>query len=873
MAGTSSFWTQFKALVYKNTLLLVRRRRSTVIMLLAPVMVMILLIIMQVLVNSNRMNEELFKEEKHQSPDDIDDIPRCSEFWEDYCYTFVYSPKNNKKVDKLVEKIRDANDIPSKEVRSFESPEKINKFIYNHPNTTQASYLFDTHKDGSITYTIQTNQTDYRWHGVRIRNIDRIAVPMQASADKYLLRYASDNNDFKYDVATANYPHPEVVQFNVIADAGPIFFLGGYMFVFVVALTSIVLEKESHVREALLTINMGMTAYWCSFLLEHAFLMCYTTAVYIILGLLFQFSFFLKNLFLLYLILFVLFSFSLITLCYLTSVFVSRQSQAALVGFMVFIGAFIFTILGAILFGSSINNGIQFLFGLFSPALFAIGLINLASATELDHDDGLTWSSRNSTADSDLWNWDSICIMLVVDTILYMLLAVYLREVVANEYGSRRSIFFCFKPSFWRTTTAKAMNKEKSRVMEKEMVDIRRDNTVADRDAFLKGPEADVREEEATSRQLYKSRKNGEGDGDGVSLLCAGLSKTFTTYHAMTALCCYCCSAKRKESGERKYRWRTQKHAVDDMWMHVAEKSVFCLLGPNGAGKTTLLRMLTGLVPPSSGHSYILGKSVTTEIAAVRQSIGVCPQFDVQWDELTGEEHLYIYSAIKGVPKDEIESEVDRRLEEVTLTSARTRHAGAYSGGMRRRLSVAMAMVGDPLVVFLDEPTTGMDPISRRQVWEIIETAKRDKMVFLTTHSMEEAERLSDSIAILSHGKLRTIGSSLQLKKTHGTGYRLTVNCESDAMDGIRQFFSDNLNDATLESEPVGGFLVFNVPSNQTDALPEFLQLLEKEGDDLGILDVHVSLSSMEEVFRRVAVNNDYDNMAVEDASSLEEDA
>ncbi|MEW5319079.1 MAG: hypothetical protein WDW38_010251 [Sanguina aurantia] len=217
--------------------------------------------------------------------------------------------------------------------------------------------------------------------------------------------------------------------------------------------------------------------------------------------------------------------------------------------------------------------------------------------------------------------------------------------------------------------------------------------------------------------------------------------------------------------------------ALAGNWWSVAPGQCFCLLGPNGAGKTTTIKCLTGALPPDGGDALIYGRSVRSAagLAAIRSTLGVCPQFDVLWGELTGAEHLRLFAAMKGMAQGEVEAEVGLQLEKVRLTSAAKMQTASYSGGMRRRLSVAVALLGDPRVVILDEPTTGMDPVSRRHVWELIHSAKAGRVIVLTTHSMEEADILGDRIGIFVAGRLRCLGSGLHLKGRHGAGYKLSV--------------------------------------------------------------------------------------------------
>ena len=225
-------------------------------------------------------------------------------------------------------------------------------------------------------------------------------------------------------------------------------------------------------------------------------------------------------------------------------------------------------------------------------------------------------------------------------------------------------------------------------------------------------------------------------------------------------------------------RRKNEFWAVRGSWFGIREGELFCLLGPNGAGKTTTINCLTGALPVSGGEALVYGHPIAcgaTGMDRVRQLMGVCPQFDVQWGELTGREHLLIYGHVKGLRPSLVCGQAKALLDKVALGKSASARSAAYSGGMRRRLSVAIALLGDPKIVYLDEPTTGMDPISRRYVWDIIQEAKRGRAIVLTTHSMEEADVLGDRIGIMARGRLQAVGSALRLKQTFGAGYQVTV--------------------------------------------------------------------------------------------------
>ena len=206
--------------------------------------------------------------------------------------------------------------------------------------------------------------------------------------------------------------------------------------------------------------------------------------------------------------------------------------------------------------------------------------------------------------------------------------------------------------------------------------------------------------------------------------------------------------------------------AVDRVSFTVQPGEVFGLLGPNGAGKSTLIRMLTTLLLPTSGVGRVAGFDVAKQADGVRRAIGVIPQAMTSDTELSVEENLIIFSKLYGVPRARRKVLIDELLEAVDLTEWRHKQVMYLSGGMRRRVEIARGLVHEPKIIFLDEPTTGLDPVSRVAVWEMIKKVKEERglTVLLTTHYMDEADRLCDRIAIVDHGKLVALDSPLKLK-------------------------------------------------------------------------------------------------------------
>jgi len=206
--------------------------------------------------------------------------------------------------------------------------------------------------------------------------------------------------------------------------------------------------------------------------------------------------------------------------------------------------------------------------------------------------------------------------------------------------------------------------------------------------------------------------------------------------------------------------------AVQGASFHVAEGENFGLLGPNGAGKSTLIRMLTTLLEPTSGTAQVAGHDVRREADAVRRAIGVIPQALTSDPDLTAAENLEFYAKLYSVPRSPRRRMVDELLASVDLLEWRERMVGTFSGGMRRRLEIARSLMHQPRVLFLDEPTTGLDPVTRLHMWDMIRRlkARTGVTLLLTTHYMEEADQLCDQIAIFDHGRVVAQGSPAHLK-------------------------------------------------------------------------------------------------------------
>jgi len=237
-----------------------------------------------------------------------------------------------------------------------------------------------------------------------------------------------------------------------------------------------------------------------------------------------------------------------------------------------------------------------------------------------------------------------------------------------------------------------------------------------------------------------------------------------------------------------------QHRAVDGFDLDMQQGELFSLLGPNGAGKTTIIRMLCCLLEPSAGEARVMGHDIRQDPLAVKRVIGVSPQETALAENLNAWENLSLIGRSHGLDKKAVRAKSEELLELMDLVGRAKERVKRYSGGMKRRLSIAMALVSDPQVLFLDEPTTGLDPQSRAGMWEHIQKFKGSKTVVLTTHYLEEADALADRIAIVDEGKLVVEGTSRELKD--GISTRKVMRVEADELDedtvaGLRQIYPE----------------------------------------------------------------------------------
>uniref|UniRef100_A0A8C9PJT3 ABC transporter domain-containing protein n=1 Tax=Spermophilus dauricus TaxID=99837 RepID=A0A8C9PJT3_SPEDA len=456
-----------------------------------------------------------------------------------------------------------------------------------------------------------------------------------------------------------------------------------------------------------------------------------------------------------------------------------------------FISVFIAVSIMTILFCTKVEN--MAVFKNSDPSLIFVFLMCFAVATIFfafmistffQRGTGIQWKNMGSIHGE--FSFIQVMLMLLLDSLLYCVITWYVESVFPGKFGIPKPWYFFAMPSYWHGKPIPVTH------------------ALLDMGDPSETPKKEFMQEEPTD--LIR--------GIEIQHLC----KVF-------------------------YRRGNAHIAVKDLSMNLYRGQITVLLGHNGAGKTTTCSMLTGLISPSSGQAYINGYEISKDMVQIRKSIGWCPQHDILFDNFTVAEHLFFYAQLKGLSQQRCPEEVKQMLHILNLEDKRNSRSKFLSGGMNRKLSIGITLIVGSKVLMLDEPTSGMDAISRRAIWDLLQQQKSDRTILLTTHFMDQ---------------LQCCGSSLFLKQKYGAGYYMTLlrnpYCDTEKLSLL---IYHHIPNAVLESS-IGEELIFILPKESIHRFESLFTDLEMKQTELGITSFGASVTTMEEVFIRVCMLADY---------------
>ncbi|NXR81338.1 ABCA9 protein, partial [Pycnonotus jocosus] len=488
-------------------------------------------------------------------------------------------------------------------------------------------------------------------------------------------------------------------------------------------------------------------------------------------------------------LLFFLYGLACIHLVFMLCSLLRTSKLVSSVGFLII---FIFGFLSLAVLIEDVPEPLKWFLGLMCPFAFNTGIAKIFHLEKY----GIGFSFSNLMEEA--YFLFSTYILLVFDSILYMLLALYFDKILPGKYGIPDPPLFCLKASYW------------------------------------------MRSRRGSSRELPRATANPE------ELLGEDVEPVPPEFLGKEAI--------RLHNIKKTYKKKDKKtEALRGLSLNIYEGQITALLGHSGAGKTTLLNVLSGLSFPSEGSATIYNCKLSDmgDREEIRGMVGICPQFNTQFEVLTVKENLRTFAEIKGIKSKEAEGEVQNILELLDISNIQDTQAEKLSGGQKRKLSIGIAMLGKPQVLLLDEPTAGLDPLSRHQVWSLLREQRAGRVILFSTQFMDEADILADRKAFISHGRLKCVGSSLFLKKKWGICYHLRIHVsESCDLENLTSLVKGYIPNATFSGHTQYE-LRYKLPLENVNKFPDLFSGLDSCSEQ-GIINYGVSMTTLEDVFLRL---------------------
>jgi ABC-type multidrug transport system ATPase subunit len=649
----------------------------------------------------------------------------------------------------------------------------------------------------------------YPQQGNAPTQIVRVQAAINAATNAFLRRAVGSDSIARF-VGLMTMPKPgSKLTLDIASLVGVLFYTWLLQLLMPMMLATLVSEKENRLRNMMKMHGLGDSVYWSvQYVWYFAMNLIY---IWILIGIgsAIDLAFFTKTSYSFQFVFYLLWTCCLVATTFLLSACYASSRTATVSAFLY---VFATGLIGYLLLTKLVSAGYWWVVFIELIPGFALyrglyEIANYAFKAAYASGSGITWSNL-SDDDNGLV---AVMIIFAVESVVFLVLAWYVEQIYPQGCGvARHPLFFLGKK--YKSEINHTRAGEGSDEVKLEMT-----------------PEDIVKEQQRVESILDPTVTSEESQSNDYSIIVSKLRKVFP--------------------GKKK------KIAVKDLTLAIRKGECFGLLGPNGAGKSTSLNMLTGFLTPNSGSAIIEGFDITSDMEMIYRIMGVCPQDNLLWESLTAREHLLFYARLKQLKGEQLEKAVEAALKSVNLLNGGVadKQVKTYSGGMKRRLSVAISFVGNPSVVYLDEPSTGLDPASRQNLWNVVKAGKSGRGIILTTHSMEEASVLCDRLGIFVDGELVCIGAPKELTSRYGGFFVFTITVKSENHGMIAPFVKEMCRTARL-TYSVAGTEKYELPSTDI-TLDKVFDTMEHstKAKDIGIIDWGISNATLEEVFIKFA--------------------
>ena len=751
----------------------------------------------------------------------------------------------------------------------FQNNEELDKYIRSenyglsddNPTICFAIYYKETVVDGKTKYSASLRYfADPIQHGIEDvpDGLRTVYEEMQQGPNMEDVKKYSDNGYVQVMNIIANYilkkekgmsayinygfalQKYDSYKFNDFADFAGLYFtffvILSYLCPLILYVLKMVVEKESKAKEVMKIMGMGEFTYFLSYFVEYFIVnIIYAFAVGLIAQLIFYHTPYL------FIVLYLwLFGLNIYALAFFCQSFMETTRLSLIVSCLVYC---LMLFVSAAVYDRSIKKKYKILAAFLPPVNLLLGAFTLGEFERLYYN----FESKHVNENYFNYSMGTCYIMFTVDFFIYILLGYYLQNVVPREYGVQKPFYYIFMPSYWFGCCSccnKEENESKKKI-EQEM-EKQGDNTIV---VMLDT----IKEKMDDNNDIISNQSNNSSVFDDNPHKNEIDFQNEDIYRD-----------KSKKNDVFMLRNITKvygdgKMAVNDVSFNLFRNEIFALLGRNGAGKTSLINVLIGMFETTSGSAIYKEKNILKEkyMEEFRNKLGICPQHDILFPKLTVREHLEMFCYFKGFEVSKIKEEVDNTLQDFRIHDIENVLAGTLSAGQRRKLSIAISIIGGSEVIFLDEPSSGMDITSRRNLWEILKKIIEKKIIILTTHYMEEASVLGNRIGIMAEGVLKCIGTPLFLIEKYGKYLSVNINKEKDANnEQIINYFNSKAQG--IETEILTQEILIRIPKNKPNSeekninIKTFFEDLDNNTKALKIKNYSASMPTLEDVFLNI---------------------